>query len=325
MNQLLNSKKTGLIVLCSFLIVLPFLVGQSSYFLTLFAIMFVHIIAAMSLNLLIGYGGQISVGNAGFLSVGGYTVAILASKLGLPFWAAFPLSGIITGLVGLLIGLPAVRLSEHFLAVVTLGFGLSIPLILMNWESLTGGYNGMAVMRPDLFSSDLSFFYVIVVVTLIIIWLMHNILKGRLGRAFIAIRDSEVAAQAAGINVSFYKIVMFVISAFFTGLAGGLYAYWIGFVSPDDFTLVTSLFLLAMIVVGGLASIPGAIIGAVIFSLISHFTADFIGMNNIITGIAVALVILFRPRGIVSLIELFKGYKLEAPEDPLTPQTDKRG
>ncbi len=148
-------------------------------------------------------------------------------------------------------------------------------------------------------------FYIIVVVSILITWILHNILKGRIGRSFIAIRDSEVAAQASGINVAKYKILMFVLSAFFTGLAGGLYACWIGFVSPDDFTLTTSLFLLAMIVVGGLASLPGAIIGAITFSLITHFTADFIGMNNIVSGLAVVLVILFWPKGIVSLHELY--------------------
>ncbi|MCQ6279531.1 branched-chain amino acid ABC transporter permease [Bacillus sp. EB600] len=271
---------------------------------TIFVTICIYAMTSMALNLLIGFGGQISVGHAGFLSVGGYSVAILSTKLGLPFIIAFPASGVITAIIGLLIGLPAVRLSGHFLAVVTLGFGISVPLIALNWDSLTGGYSGVSVSRPEWLSSDLQFFYVVAVIIVLSTCLLHNILKGRMGRAFIAIRESEVAAQATGINISFYKTLMFVISAFFTGLAGGLYGYWFGFVSPNDFTVVTSFLLLAMIVVGGLASLPGAMIGAVIFTVIPELTRSFIGATNIMIGAAVVLFILFRPLGFVSLLKL---------------------
>src|SRR5699024_8191423 len=124
----------------------------------------------------------------------------------------------------------------HFLAVATLGFGLSMPAIALNWEALTDGYSGMGVMRPDLVSDDLSFFYVVAIVTVFITWMAINIARSRMGRAFVAVRDSEVAAAATGINVSYYKTIMFTVSAFFTGIAGGLYSYWIGFVSPNDYT-----------------------------------------------------------------------------------------
>lgn len=304
MKNLWKNKKISIGFLILFLITLPFLLGQSGYYMSFFSLMFINVIAAMSLNLLSGYGGQISVGNAGFLSIGGYAVAILGSTLHLNFWLAFPMAGVITAFIGLLIGIPAVRLNDHFLAVATLGFGLSVPLIILNWESLTAGYSGIAVSRPSLFSDDLSFFYVIVLATSIITWLLYNIVKSRMGRAFIAIRDSEVAAQSTGINVPFYKTIMFVISAFFTGLAGALYAYWVGFVSPEDFTIVSSFLLLAMIVVGGVASIPGAIIGAVLLTIIPHFTDVLIGMTNIMIGVAVVLIILFLPKGLVSLFNL---------------------
>lgn len=306
MNKLLKNKKLWIVVLVLIALLFPFIVGKSGYFMTLFVMMCVYTISAMALNLLVGYGGQISVGNAAFIIIGSYTVAILSSKFGLPIWILLPLSGIITAFIGLVIGIPAVRLSGHFLAVATLGFGLSIPQIALNWESMTNGYAGLSVSRPSFVSSDTQFFYIVVILTLFIIWLLTNIVKSGMGRAFIAIRDSEIAAQANGINISFYKTVMFVISAFFTGIAGGLYAYWIGFVSPDDFTITTSLLLLAMVVVGGLASIPGAIIGAAIFSMIPHFTDSFVGITNIVIGIAVVVVILFRPNGIVSFGELFK-------------------
>jgi branched-chain amino acid transport system permease protein len=295
---------------------------------SIFVMICVYAITAMSLDLLIGFGGQISIGNAGFLSIGGYSVAILATKLGLPFLLVLPLSGVITGIIGLLIGLPAVRLSGHFLAIITLGFGLSVPQIALNWDSLTGGYSGLSVARPSWLSSDFQFFYVIVVVTVFITWLLHNILKSRMGRAFVAIRESEIAAQATGINVPFYKTIMFVISSFFTGLAGGLYGYWIGFVSPNDFTVFTSFLLLAMIVVGGLASIPGAIIGAILFTVLPELTRSFIGLTNIIIGLAVVIIILFRPHGIISLLDFFKTRSkaaFETDQDVMRPDQEQGG
>ncbi|WP_246001158.1 branched-chain amino acid ABC transporter permease [Oceanobacillus piezotolerans] len=303
---ILSNKRLLLSLLVGFTLVYPFLFGQSGYFITLFVMISIYVITAMALNLLVGNGGQMSVGHAGFLTVGGYTVAILTTKVGLPLLVVLPLAGVVTGVIGLIIGLPAVRLKGHFLAVATLGFGISIPQIALNWNSLTGGYSGLAVSRPDWLSNNLSFFYLIILVLVLVTWLIHNILKSSLGRAFVAIRESEVAAQSTGVNLSFYKTVMFMISAFFTGIAGGLYGYWFGYVSPNDFTLATSFLLLAMVVVGGLASIPGAIIGAVIFTILPELTRSFVGLNNIIIGIAVVLAILFLPKGLVSITEFFK-------------------
>ncbi|NSL50513.1 branched-chain amino acid ABC transporter permease [Bacillus sp. P2(2020)] len=290
----------------TFSISFPFLFGQSGYFLSLFILICILSIASMSLNLLVGFGGQVSVGNAGFLMIGSYTVAILSNTFQLPFWLLLPLAGVITGIIGLAIGIPAVRLSGHFLAVATLGFGISIPQIALNWDSVTNGYAGLSVSRPAILSSDLSLFYFIVFMTIAIFWFIKNIVYSPFGRAFIAIRDSEVAAQTIGINISFYKAMMFAISAFFTGISGGLYAYWYGFVSPNDFSIMTSLLLLAGIIVGGLASIPGAIIGAVFLTLIPHFTAAYNGMTNIVIGSLVILIIMFKPDGIVHFFDFLK-------------------
>ncbi|MFS0576205.1 branched-chain amino acid ABC transporter permease [Sporosarcina sp. 179-K 3D1 HS] len=326
MKQLLGNKKAWIGLLILFALAFPMLVGNSGYFMTLFVLACVYVIAAMALNLLVGFGGQISVGNAAFLVIGGYTVAILAGKYNLPIWLLLPLAGVVTGVIGLVIGLPAVRLSGHFLAVATLGFGLSVPQIVLNWDSVTNGYSGLSVARPAFLSSDIQFFYVVVLITLLIVWIMGNIVKSGMGRAFVAIRDSEVAAQANGIHIAFYKTMMFVISAFFTGIAGGLYAYWIGFVSPDDFSIVTSLMLLAMIVVGGMASIPGAIIGAVLFTIIPHFTNAFVGITNIVIGLAVVLVLFFRPKGIVSLFDFAKKPQVEQePSEPASASGTVKG
>lgn len=299
-----------------FLLAFPFLAGQSGYYMGLVVTACMYSIAAIALNLLTGYGGQVSVGNSGFLMIGGYTVAILGSRLGVPIWLALPAAGIVTGLIGLVIGLPAIRLRGHFLAVATLGFGLSVPTVAMNWKSLTAGYSGMSVMRPDMVSSDLSFYYVFILVTLFIIWVAINIAKSRMGRAFIAVRDSEVAAAATGINVPLYKTIMFIISAFLTGIAGGLYVYWIGFVSPNDFDIVTSFLLLAMIVIGGLASIWGAICGAVLLGIIPHFTSAYTGVTDLVIGIVVMAMILLRPGGLISLAALTRRSAPEEDDEP---------
>lgn len=273
--------------------------------------MLIFAITAMALDLLIGFGGQISVGHAGFLAIGSYTVAILSTKLSLSIILTLPLAGIVSGLIGFIIGLPAVRLSGQFLAVVTLGFGLSVPRLVLYWSDFTGGYAGILLTPPNWLSNNLILFYMIVVVAMIITWTISNIINSRIGRIFMAIRESEVAAQATGINVAFYKAIMFATSAFFTGLAGGLYAYWIGFVSPNDFTIVTSFLVLGMIVVGGLASIPGAIIGAVIFTLLPELTSSFIGLTNLIIGISIVAIILFRPNGLVSIIPFIKNNNMK--------------
>lgn len=306
MKTIFRDSRVYITILVLLLVAFPFLVGQSSYYMGLVVMISVYAISAVALNLLTGYGGQISVGHGGFLIVGSYTVAILSSRFGIPLWLALPAAGVVTAIVSLVIGLPAVRLRGHFLAVATLGFGLSMPEVALNWQSVTGGYSGMAVMRPELFAGDLSFFYVIILVTAAVTWMVTNIARSRLGRAFLAVRDSEVAAASTGINVSFYKTIMFVVSAFFTGIAGGLYAYWVGFVSPNDFTIMTSFFLLAMIVVGGLASVWGAILGAALLTVIPHFTDEYVGVTNLMIGVAVMAVILFRPAGIVSLIDLVR-------------------
>lgn len=278
----------------------PPLVGFSNYYLTLFVMMSIYVISAMGLNLLLGYGGQVSVGQAGFLMIGAYSVAIFSSKVGLPLLVTLPIAGIITGIVGLIIGLSSVRLKGHFLALVTLGFGISVPQIMLNWSNLTGGYSGMSVTKPNIIFG-IHFYYVAIVIMLLIIVVIYNIVNSSLGRAFIAVRDSEVAAESMGINVPLYKLFLFVISSFFTGIAGGLYAYWFGFVSPNDFTLATSFLILAMVVVGGLASIPGAIIGAVVLSLIPHYTDQYVGLTNLIIGAMMVFIILVRPNGLASI------------------------
>lgn len=272
----------------------------------------IYSVIAVALNIMIGYGGLISIGHAGFLMIGTYTVAILTDRFELPFLIVFVLSGAVTAIVGLIVALSAIKLSGHFLAVVTLGFGISIPVIILNWTSLTNGYSGILVPSPNLLGGRLGLYYFVISCTLLFLWLLYNIVHSSIGRSFIAIRESEIAAKSSGINTTYYKALMFVISSFFTGLAGGLYAYWIGFAGPTDFPVTTSFLLLAMIVVGGMHSFYGPIVGAALFSIIPHFTDQYAGITNIVIGFTLVIVILFRPEGLVTVVDWFKWKKKPA-------------
>src|SRR5699024_9429905 len=195
----LMDKKIWIILLLLVCGIFPFISGQSSYYLTVFVMILVYVITAMSLDLLIGFGGQISVGHAGFLAIGSYAVALLTIHFHMPFIISIIAAGIIAGLLGFIIGLPAVRLSGQFLAVVTLGFGLSIPQILLYFDQFTGGYSGLTITRPTWMANKLVLFYIVLAITGLIIFMLQNIIHSCLGRVFVFIRDSELTAQATGV------------------------------------------------------------------------------------------------------------------------------
>lgn len=304
MKKLLSNYKL-ITLFCIISLIYPFLVKQSSSMVYLGSLIFIYIIIAIGLNVLIGYGGQISIGHASFLAIGAYSSAILTLKLGFPFLITLPLSGFITALIGFIVGMPAVKLSGHFLGVATLGFGVAIPEILLKWDALTGGFSGLFPERPMIFgftfSTDIQIYYLILVISLLVTWLVHNLIDGRIGRAFVAIRESEIAATSVGINVPFYKTLMFTISAFYAGIAGSLYSHFIGFISPHDFNINISFIVLAMVVVGGLGSKIGPFIGAILLTLIPQFTDHVPGLSLVITGAALIIIILFLPRGLASI------------------------
>lgn len=320
MDQHTRKKITYLCIFLMFLF--PVVAGGVNYLLYSGSLIFIYVIIAMSLNLLIGYGGQISIGHASFLAIGAYASAIFTLSLGIPFWLALPLAGFFTALVGFVVGLPAVKLSGHFLAVATLGFGVAIPELLLKWDSLTGGFSGLFPDKPSIlgytFDSDVKMYYLLLVVTLIVTWLINNLINSRMGRAFVAIRESEIAATAMGINVPLYKALMFSISAFYTGLAGSLYAHFIGFISPHDFNLSISFLVLAMVVVGGFASIPGSYLGAILLTMIPQLTDEVPGLSLVLTGVALVLVILFLPDGLISIRSRWKRRKTMKPADHQT-------
>jgi len=250
-------------VLIGSLYCLPFFVNN--YYIYVANYIAINIIVAAGLNLLVGYTGQISLGHAGFFAIGAYGTVILMVKAGFPFLLALPCAAFVSGCFGFLLGLPALRLDGPYLAIATLGFGLTITQIIGRIE-LFGGREG--IHAPDItigswvLDTDKEFYFLLITLTIFLLLFMRNLIKTRVGRAFIAIRDADIAAQTMGVNILYYKTLAFAVSAFYAGIAGGLYAFVLKFIEPEIFTLMMSIMFLAMVVVGGLGSMMGAIAGA---------------------------------------------------------------
>ena len=263
-------------------------------------------LVTMSLNLLMGYGGQVSVGQAGFLAVGAYTTAIVATHFGgLPFIAVLALAGLVTAAVGLVLGLPAARLRGHYLAVATLGFGLAVPEIALNGGSLTGGYTGLIVppqqLGPVMLNNPVPVYYLGLAVLLVSAAAIRSVLASPTGRRFMAVRDSQDTAPAMGINAGRTKVVLFTLSAFFCGLAGYVFALNNSIVEYSSFDFSLSLFFFAAVIVGGLGSMWGSLIGAALLVVIQQEAVSLGGFSEAILGVAVVIVLLLVPGGLASL------------------------
>jgi branched-chain amino acid transport system permease protein len=232
----------------------------------------VAVVAALGLNLLTGFTGQISLGHAAFVAIGAYGTAILSTKLGLPFWICLPASGVMAALVGFGVGIPCLRLKGLYLAMATMAFGVVVDFVVITWTKVTRGVRGINVARVEIFGysldSDHKIYYFLLILTALAILAMKNLIRTRVGRAFIAIRDRDIAAEIMGVNITAYKVMAFTISSFFAGVAGAMYSYTMGYIHPEHFTLLLSIQYLAMIIVGGLGTILGSIFGAVFIILV---------------------------------------------------------
>jgi branched-chain amino acid transport system permease protein len=309
-----------------FLVILPWLVktyhllGMSIYVLNLITI---NALVAIGLNILVGYTGQISMGHAGFFAIGAFTSIILVSNWSFPLWIALPVAGFISSAFGFILGLPALRLKGPYLAIATLGFGMTITTIIKHMEFF-GGRMGLQAPKLYLFGTpmkDFHFYYVIMMIAVLMVIGAVKLIKTRVGRAFIAIRDSDIAAEAMGVNLIYYKTLAFAVSAFYTGIAGGLYAFILGFINPESFHMIMSIAFLAMVVVGGLGSIMGSIAGAALLTFLDiklqvvqdiptigpalvAFSQKYMsvaGISNIaviVYGLIMILIVLFEPLGI---------------------------
>jgi branched-chain amino acid transport system permease protein len=295
------------------LLILPFTVRNFTVF--QFNMVIVYAIAVLGLNLLTGYNGQISLGHGAFYAFGAYTTAILMAHGGVPYWATLPVAAVVCFAFGFLIGFPALRLAGHFLALATLALGIVVPQLLKNKvvEGWTGGVMGLVLDKPEppfsfeLFGQSLNadrwLYYVTLSVALLMFLLAWNLLRGRVGRALVAIRDHPIAATAMGINLPVFKSLTFGVSAAYTGVAGSLGAVVVAFVSPDSFTFFLSISFLVGVVIGGLASIPGAIFGAIFIQYVPNI-ADGLSKSApwAIYGVFLIAFMYLMPTGVMGLL-----------------------
>jgi branched-chain amino acid transport system permease protein len=279
-------------------------------------------IAAVGLNILIGYTGQISLGHGAFVGVGAYSAAVLATKLHVPFWLAVPAAGLLTAAVGMIFGIPSLRLKHLYLTIATLAGQFIIEYVLVHWESMTGGPEGIILPQARLIFvdivSDRAFFWVIMGCFVVMTWMASNLMRTRFGRAFVAIRDNDRAAEGMGIPLFKYKMLSFAISSFYAGVAGALLAFYTVSITPEPFTLVLSIEYIAMIIIGGLGSIAGSVFGAVFIVLLNEslsWITEYImniealtamaitlaPLREFVFGLAIVVFIIFEPRGLAEL------------------------
>ncbi|NRD77258.1 branched-chain amino acid ABC transporter permease [Bacillus sp. BRMEA1] len=262
----------------------------------------INIILAVSLHLIIGVTGQFSIGHAGFLAVGAYASAIMTMKLGMPFPVAILVAGVAAAIAGLIIGIPTLRLRGDYLAIATLGFGEIMRIIFLNIDYV-GGASGMTVSHLVTW----PWVYACVVITIIVI---VNFTNSTHGRACISIRENEIAADAMGINTTFYKVIAFVIGAFFAGVAGALYAHNFYIIQPTNFGFLKSFDILIFVVLGGLGSMSGAVIAAILLTIISAFLSNYPEVRMLIYSLVLIVMMLFRPQGLLGTKEITSFFKV---------------
>ena len=304
---MVRSAAIALVVFCAALPIFLQAIGERQvYWLFVVSEFYVFAIVAISLDLLMGRSGQISLGQSGFVALGAYTTAILNQRFGVDLVVGMLAGASVAALASLVLGFPATRLRGHYLGIVTLGFGIAVDQIALKWDSLTGGDQGIHLHKPVLLGLDVAtpvrMYYVAFVALVIVVLLVWRLTGTRIGRAFAAIKDSEVAAAAMGVPVARTKVLAFIVSAFLAGIAGGIYAFLAGFVAPEDFGIDTSLLYFAMVIIGGMGSIPGAIGGAVVVDAVKNAAATVSGLSLAILGAMIVLIVLFFPGGLKALL-----------------------
>ena len=287
----------------------------------------IAVIGAVGLNILTGFTGQISLGNAAFLAVGAYSTAAIASRWNLPCLAVIPLSGLITAGVGMVFGVPSLRLKGLYLAMATLAAHFIVEFTVVHWEAITGGVNGVSVAPARLFGlafdSDKSLFYLILPLAAFLVLFAKNLFRTKVGKAFVAIRDQDISAEVMGVNVFKHKLMSFGVSSFYVGVAGSLLAYQARIISPENFPLQVAIDYLGMIIIGGLGSILGSILGAIFITLLPELlrlvsgslsgafpgaVQLFASLKMGVFGLTIVLFLMFEPDGMAARWHTIKNY-----------------
>jgi len=307
------ARGTVIALLVLFVVIVPLVFGE--YYLSIINLVLISIVGALGLNILVGYTGQISIGHAAFMSVGAYTAANLAVRAGLPFWITLPAGGLMAAIVGAVVGIPSLRIKGLYLAIATLAGQLIIEWIINHVPWISGGTQAsIQVPRPSLFGFEMKtqgeLYFFLLFFALIAIVAALNLVRSRIGRAFVAIRDQDIAAEIIGIDIFRYKLIAFAISSFYAGVCGVLYTYYFGIANYEQFQLGVSIEYLAMIIIGGLGSVLGSILGAVFVALLPLFIRTvmesvggfFFAANEMATVVSSMRLVIFGALIIVFLV-----------------------
>lgn len=305
---MLNTKKmdAGLLLgLLAVLVVLPF--TASGYVLYLVNLLMVFVVLALGMHLVIGETGQFALSHAAFFGIGIYTAGIINNHWSPPFVVSIAAAAVVAGIVGYFIGLLALRVRDIYLALCTFAFGEAMQWVFLSWDSVTNGSNGLRMKPASILGfqlvSDLNAYPFVVAIAAIMLWATVKISRSRLGHAFRATRESDVAAIAMGVNTKAIKVSAFVLSAIFAGVAGGMYTLFVSFIHPESLGFQTTILILIMVVVGGMGSVRGAIVGAIIFGLLSELMRQVPSYQEIIYGLVLMGFMMFLPKGLASLIK----------------------
>jgi branched-chain amino acid transport system permease protein len=295
---------------------LPAVVGNNAYLMLILCLSGIFVIASVGLDLLFGYSGQISIGQAAFYAVGAYTSAILTTKLGVSVWLGMLAGGVLATIFAALVAIPICKLVHMFLALVTIGIGELTHQAIINLPDLTGSFTGVrAIPMPRIGAyvfNVSSYYYIVLAVVVLSLLVKQRIVDSRVGRAFIAIRENTDAANAMGINVRYYKVVAFACSAAFTGIAGALYAHYIGFISPETFTLDQSVLFLTAVLCGGMGTFAGPIIGAIVITVINEAIQVLGSYQMLVYGIFIVVAVIYVPEGLVGVVKMIQRHLFKA-------------
>ena len=293
-----------------------------NYWLYLACLVAINVASATGLNILTGFTGLVSLGQAAFMAVGAYTVAVLDARLGTPFLVNLLVAGAVAAAVGAVVGLPSLRVKGLYLAIATIAASFILHFVFVNWQAVTNGNSGLTVAPATFFGAELTdytrLYYVFVPVTALMVLGAANLFRTRIGRAFIAIRDRDISAEVLGISLLRYKLLSFAVSSFYAGVAGGMWAYFFRVVTPESFPFIYSVFFLAAIIVGGMGTILGGILGAVFMTLVPEllrFVVEWLTpvypnavaalspIRTIVFGALIVGFLIFEPKGLAEIVQ----------------------
>jgi len=293
-----------LILALTFLIALPFF-GFSNYWMNNLVKVGVYIVLALALNILVGYTGLVSLGQAGFVAIGAYTMTVLVKDYQVNFFVSVLIGGLIAAIFGVLLGLPSLRVRGTYLTLITLGFGEIIRTIIIVWEPVTSGPMGIRnIPTPSLFGLELSLsngglYYLVLALLILVVLFSHFLFRSKTGRAFRAIKVDEPASIMMGINTTYYKTLAFVLAAVISGLAGSIYAIQLGYIDQNTFTFDMSTLILSIVILGGMGTIRGMFIGAIILVLLPEVSRALMAYRFVLYGVILVIMMRFRPQGIL--------------------------